>query len=104
MAIGFSGFDWDDGNRSKCQRHGLTLSDIESVFGRPIMVLPDPGHSRTEERLKAIGTTSQGRYVFMTFTVRQRGDAVLVRPIGARYMHKKEIDHYEKEAAKTQNR
>ena len=31
------------------------------------------------------------------FTLRRTGDELLVRPISARYMHKKEIDAYEKE-------
>ena len=104
MALSFSGFDWDDGNRAKCQRHGLTLSEIEDVFSRPITVLPDPEHSRAEERFKAIGVTARGRHVFLTFTLRRHGDAALVRPISARYMHRKEIAHYEKEAAKAQDR
>jgi uncharacterized DUF497 family protein len=34
---------------------------------------------------------------FVVFTLRRRGDAVLIRPISARYMHKKEIKAYEKE-------
>ena len=104
MTIRFSGFDWDNGNRSKCQRHGLTLIEIESLFGRPISIWPAPSHSQTEERFKAIGTTAEGRHVFLAFTLRQRDNRTLVRPISARYMHRKEIEHYEKEAAKTQNR
>jgi uncharacterized DUF497 family protein len=74
------------------------------VFSRPITVLPDPEHSGAEERFKAIGTTTAGRAVFLTFTLRQRRNAALIRPISARYMHRKEIAHYEKEAAKAQNR
>jgi uncharacterized DUF497 family protein len=30
------------------------------------------------------------------FTERDRGDGVLIRPISARYMHKKEVESYEK--------
>jgi uncharacterized protein len=33
----------------------------------------------------------------MVFTFRKKGDDVLIRPISARYMHKKEVDAYEKE-------
>jgi uncharacterized DUF497 family protein len=33
----------------------------------------------------------------MVFTLRSEGDKVLLRPISARYMHKKEIEAYEKE-------
>lgn len=104
--LDLAGFDWDAGNRSKCQSHGVSLDEIEDLFSRPITVLPDPEHSRTEERFKAIGITNAGRYVFLTFTLRTRAGVALIRPISASYMHRKEIDHYEKEkeAAKTQHR
>ena len=98
----FAGFDWDHGNRAKCQTHGVTLAEIESLFHRTIHVLPDPAHSVGEERFKAIGATDAGRMVFVVFTLRRRRDVTLIRPISARYMHRKEIAHYEKEAAKAQ--
>jgi hypothetical protein len=104
MAIAVSGFDWDSGNRAKCQKHGVSIADIEAAFARPIAVLPDPLHSRVEERFKAIGATDHGRFVLIVFTLRRKGAALAIRPISARYMHRKEIDHYEKEIAKTQNR
>ena len=31
------------------------------------------------------------------FTLRRKGDRQLVRPISARYMHKKEVESYEEE-------
>ena len=104
MVVAVTGFDWDSGNRAKCQTHGVTIADIEAMFTRPIAVLPDPAHSRAEERFTAIGTTDRGRHVLIAFTFRRKGEALAIRPISARYMHRKEIDHYEKEIAKTQNR
>lgn len=92
-----SGFDWDIGNRVKCQKHGVSIDEIEGLFTRPIMILPDTVHSAAEERLWAIGRTEASRYVFLVFTVRERGGQGLIRPISARYMHRKEIDGYEKE-------
>ena len=62
----------------------------------PISVLPDPNHSHAEERFRAIGRTVRGRYVFVVFTLRLRDGDVFIRPISARYMHQKEIEHYEK--------
>lgn len=94
-----SGFDWDAGNRAKCERHGVTIAEIESVFARAFAVFPDPGHSRAETRFKAIGTSEAGRHVFVVFALRRRGSETFVRPISARFMHKKEVDHYEKQAA-----
>jgi uncharacterized DUF497 family protein len=104
MAIAVPGFDWDDGNREKCCKHGVSIADIEAMFLQPFAVFPDPEHSRGEERFKSIGTTTQGRHIFVVFTVRERADALLIRPISARYMRRKEIEHYEKEIAKTPKR
>ena len=69
---------------------------IESLFYRPISVLPDPNHSHAEERFRAIGRTVRGRHVFVVFTLRLRDGDVFIRPISARYMHQKEVEHYEK--------
>ena len=44
-----------------------------------------------------MGRTDKGRGVFIVFRLRRNGDELLIRPISARYMHKKEIDAYEKE-------
>jgi len=95
MDLAALGFEWDRGNRNKCQRHGVSVSEIESIFRRAVSIFPDPMHSRAEQRLKAIGRGVHGRYIFIVLTLRKRGDAVLIRPISARYMHEKEIRHYE---------
>ncbi len=97
MSTFVSGFDWDTGNRAKCKEHGVSVDQIEGLFARPIMILPDTAHSTTEERLRAIGRTEADRTVFLVFTLRKRGGQKFIRPISARYMHQKEIDSYEKE-------
>jgi uncharacterized DUF497 family protein len=40
MELKVSAFDWDDGNRDKCQKHGLSMSDVEHVLvsARNLMV------------------------------------------------------------------
>jgi uncharacterized DUF497 family protein len=101
---GASGFDWDEGNREKCRKHGVSVADIEAMFLRPLAVFPDPEHSRAEERFKSIGTTDQGRHIFVVFTLRKHLAALLIRPISARYMRRKEVEHYEKEIAKVAKR
>ncbi|GAC1341576.1 MAG: hypothetical protein NVSMB26_29750 [Beijerinckiaceae bacterium] len=65
-----TGFDWDRGNRTKCQKHGLSLEAIESVFDGSVIVLPGETHSEDETRFRAIGKTSQGRALFVVFTLR----------------------------------
>ena len=91
------GFDWDDGNRAKCQEYGVSPAEIEGLFDRPLLIIPDEAHSRNERRLRAIGKTARGRSVFLVFTIRARSGKRLVRPITARFMHKKEVMSYEKE-------
>ena len=88
-----AGFDWDDGNWPKCGKHGVSLEEIEQVLlGNPA-VMPDP--HPVEPRLRAIGRTKAGRFVFLVFMLRQDDGQTLLRPISARFMHQKEIDHYE---------
>ncbi len=97
MTLQANGFDWDRANRAKCEKHGLSVADIESLFARPLAILPDAAHSQRENRFRAIGRTEKGRGVFMVFTLRRKSEDLLIRPISARYMHKKEIDAFEKE-------
>lgn len=92
----FDGFQWDEGNREKCRKHGVSLAEIESVFAGTPGVHGDPDHSAGERRLRAIGPTATGRYVFVVFTVREARGKTLIRPISARYMHETEIQHYER--------
>jgi uncharacterized DUF497 family protein len=65
-----------------------------------MLVLPDRLHSRKEERLWGIGKTEKGSFVFLVFTIRKIDKQKFIRPISARYMHKKEIKNYEKENPK----
>lgn len=91
------GFDWDAGNRAKCQKHGVPVAEVEGLFSRQLLIIPDASHSHGEERLRAIGRTASGRSVFLVFTIRLRAGKRVIRPISARYMHLKEVRHYEKE-------
>ncbi|GAB31720.1 hypothetical protein BJI49_11435 [Acetobacter pasteurianus] len=90
-----AGFDWDDGNWPKCGKHGVSRAEIEQVLlGEPaVMTDPHPG----EPRMRAIGRTEAGRYVFLVFIFRTISNQTRLRPISARYMHQKEIDHYEQQ-------
>ncbi|MGO9864160.1 MAG: BrnT family toxin [Terriglobales bacterium] len=97
MTLQANGFEWDRGNQAKCEKHGLSIAAIESLFTHPLAILPDAAHSQREKRLRAIGRTDKGRAVFIVFTLRRKGEELLIRPISARYMHKKEIETYEKE-------
>ncbi len=97
MAETLDGFDWDAGNRAKCQKHGVSLAEIEALFSRPLLIIPDAVHSKIETRIRALGKTTAGRMIFLVFTVRRKAGLRLIRPISARYMHAKEVASYEKE-------
>jgi uncharacterized protein len=97
MDVGFAGFDWDAGNRAKCRKHGVSVAEVEGLFSRPLLIIPDASHSQGEERLRAIGKTASGRSVFLVFTIRVRGGKRVIRPVSARYMHREEVRHYEEE-------
>ena|SRR5215510_344626 len=91
------GFEWDAGNRAKCQKHGVSLAEIEEVFRHAPRVAPDLRHSAGEDRLIAVGRTTKGRPVFVAFTLRTKQGRQVIRPVSARYMHAKEVASYEKE-------
>lgn len=89
------GFDWDTANSKKCQKHGVSIAEIESLFISMPIVHPNRKHSGAEARYSAIGRNASGRGVLVVFTFRERNGVRLIRPISARYMHKKEINYYE---------
>ena len=98
MLVPLDGFDWDDANREKCAKHGVSRREIERLFEHQPAIYPDPEHSRTETRFRAIGRVDD-RYVFAVFTLREMDGQRMIRPISARFMHAKEIRHYEQQKA-----
>jgi uncharacterized protein len=89
-----TGFDWDDGNSRKNDRHGVSMAEAEQVFfNAPVLVLPDPAHSEAEPRHHTLGKTIDGRRLHLTFTLRSGGK--LLRVISARDIGKKERKIYE---------
>ncbi|MDR3462484.1 MAG: BrnT family toxin [Beijerinckiaceae bacterium] len=95
MSFDVSGFDWDDGNRMKCGKHGVPLAEIEQALRNDPLVLADRTGSM-ETRFNAVGVNDQKRHVFVVFTLRDFGGRKLIRPLSARYMHAKEIKTYDR--------
>jgi uncharacterized DUF497 family protein len=91
VTIRVEGFDWDEGNKLKCQKHGLTLDEIEEFFCGKVFVAPDIKHSQDEERFLAVGRSRSGKPMFVAFALRNNS----IRPISARYMHDREARQYE---------
>ena len=60
------GFDWGEGNLEKCQKHGASISEIESIFtDEELTVFCDEKHFHEEERLIAVGQTKEKRNVLI---------------------------------------
>ena len=89
-----TGFDWDDGNTRKNDKHGVAQAQAEEVFfNQPLLMLEDLLHRDQEARYHALGKTLEGRLLHVTFTL--RGGGTLIRVISARDMHRKERSVYE---------
>jgi uncharacterized protein len=72
-------FEWDEANREKCREHGVSVDEIEGLFA-------------------TVGRSAQGRGMLVVFTVRVREAGKFIRPVSARYMHRRELAYYEKTA------
>ena len=89
-----AGFQWDDGNVRKNEKHGVSTAESEQVFfNAPLLMLEDAKHSASEPRFHALGKTDDGRLLHITFTLRE--DGTKIRVISARDMHRKEREIYE---------
>jgi uncharacterized protein len=88
------GFQWDEGNARKNERHDVSQGEAEQVFfDTRLLVVEDTQHSMQEPRYHALGMTLDGRHLHVTFTVREA--MTLIRVISARDMHRKERAIYE---------
>jgi uncharacterized DUF497 family protein len=104
MIEAIAGFDWDAGNGEKCQKHGVTIAEVEAFLMGTPRIAPDDRHSGHEKRYLAVGRNRDGRAMFVAFTIRVRDGKQFIRPISARYMHAKEIKGYEEKGPPFQNR
>jgi len=93
-----NGFEWDDGNRDKCQNMASRSRKSKTCLCAALVLRPIPNIPAEEERLIAVGKTTAGRSLFAAFTIRTKGGRILIRVVTARYMHEKEIAAYEKAA------
>ena len=77
----------------------MSIAEIEAVFGHPHRIAPDFAHSIAETRFLAIGNGGGPRAIFVAFTLRDGGSERLIRPISARYMHRRELESYEEDTS-----
>jgi hypothetical protein len=89
-----TGFNWDNGNARKNDKHRVSMAEAEQVFfNDPLLLITDTKHSQAEPGIHALGNTDEGRTLHITFTLRNEGE--MIRVISARDMHRKERTIYE---------
>lgn len=91
------GFEWDEGNIKKNEiKHKIYYKEYEQVFLNDPIIFEDIKHSKSEKRYQCLGKTDLGRFIFISFTIRN----LKVRIISARQMSRKERKNYEKTKTK----
>ena len=75
-------------------KHGVLQSDAARIFfNTPLLIVEDMKYSKDEPRFHALGRTTPGRLLHVTFTTRAAGTKI--RVISARDMNRKEKALYE---------
>lgn len=92
------GFEWDKGNIEKSyKKHGVGPRDAEEVFlDKDLQIERDIKHQAKEERYIAIGKISEGKILFIVFTMRNNR----IRIISGRRSNRKERRLYEENIKK----
>jgi uncharacterized DUF497 family protein len=87
-------FEWDTSKaRGNLAKHGISFEESSTVLGDPLsLTIPDPVHSKVEERFVTIGTSHRGKLLVVVHT--ERGDNI--RIISARAASRRERRSYEK--------
>jgi uncharacterized protein len=88
-------FVWDGAKAAaNVAKHGVDFEDAATAFDDPLSItIPDPDHSRGEERFLLIGLSKAGRLLVIAHT--ERGHEI--RLINARAAMRRERQKYEEE-------
>ena len=86
-------FEWDEAKaRSNLAKHSVSFEEAATVFSDPLSrTIPDPAHSRVEDRFIIIGRSHQQKLLVVVHT--ERGDNI--RIISARRASRRERKCYE---------
>jgi uncharacterized DUF497 family protein len=86
-------FEWDENKaKSNSAKHGVSFEEASTVCGDPLsLTIPDPAHSRMEDRFVILGHSHQQKLLVVVHT--ERGDNV--RIISARRASGRERKKYE---------
>lgn len=95
MEITVRGFDWDEANLGKLEKHHVAQEEAEEIFYSAPLIDEGAYEKKGEKRYRCLGITTNGRYLAAFFTVR-RG---LIRNISVRSMRRQERKLYETKKA-----
>jgi uncharacterized DUF497 family protein len=86
-------FEWDEKKEvSNLKKHSVSFDEGATIFSDPmIATIPDPDHSKEEERYISIGISVQGRLLVVVHTERDEG----IRLISCRKATSAERKSYE---------
>jgi hypothetical protein len=89
-------FEWDPKKaESNEAKHGVSFDEAKTVFyDERALVIPDPDHSRLEDRFVIMGMSSLRRALVVVHCL--RGDNNMIRIISARKACTKEMQPYVK--------
>lgn len=87
-------FEWDEKkNLTNQRKHGVSFEEAQTVFVDELArLIPDPDHSKGEERFILMGTSSQMRLLIVCHC---EYDLNIIRIISARKANKLEQKQYE---------
>lgn len=87
-------FEWDPGKAaSNAAKHGVTFEEAKTVFyDDDALVIPDPDHSKDEERFIIMGRSGELRILIVIHCFRKAGSSI--RIISARRAGTKERNTY----------
>jgi uncharacterized DUF497 family protein len=87
-------FEWDPRKAaSNAAKHGVTFEEAKTVFyDEEALLIPDPDHSKEEERFIIMGRSSGSRILVVVHCFRKSGSSI--RIISARRAGNKEQKPY----------
>ncbi len=88
-------FEWDPRKAEiNLRKHGVSFTETGTVFGNDLAItVPDPDHSKNEDRYITIGWSNRRRLLIIAHT--DRGERI--RIISARELTRSERKIYEEE-------
>ena len=88
-------FEWNPNKAAaNLRKHRVSFEVAATIVGDPLSItVPDPDHSRQEDRYLTVGMSDRGRLLIVSHTEVDGGD--VVRIISARQLTRQEREEYE---------